>query len=632
MSAPDQPTPPEVAALAAWFAAARYAEAASAAQTLTARFPQEAIGWKALGVAWMQLGRAEEAVAPLETAAALAPADAEAQSNLGAVLQHLGRSAEAVLSLRRAVTLKPELAATHNNLGAALNNLGHSTEAVACYRRALALAPNLAEAHDNLGTALKDLAQLEKAAASYRRALALAPHYAAAHNNLGSVLKDLGRHADAVASFQRALEIDPNLTRAQSNLLLTRLYQSDPRPAAVQLAEARRFGDLAAQQARPYTDWPNARQPQRCLRIGLVSGDLGQHAVGFFLEGLLAALPAQAAEQLEFFAYATWDRDDALTARLRACCRGWVAVAALTDAALAERIRSDGIDILLDLGGHTKHNRLAMFAWKPAPVQASWLGYLGTTGMAAMDYLIADPTTLPESEDPYFTEKIWRLPESYLCFTPPAADGEVSALPALAHGHVTFGCCNDLAKLNEAVIALWARVLQAVPASRLLLTDRRFADDGARRHVAESFAAHGLDPQRLQLEGAVPERAEHLARYQRVDIALDPFPYPGITTSVEALWMGVPVLTLAGERWIARQGVGLLTHAGLPEWIAVDADDYVARAAAHAADLPRLAALRKGLRQQVLASPLGDAPRFARHFSAALRGMWTQWCTNRCGG
>ena len=297
----------------------------------------------------------------------------------------------------------------------------------------------------------------------------------------------------------------------------------------------------------------------------------------------------------------------------------------ISDDRLAQLIHEDGIDILIDLSGHTGDNRLPMFAWKPAPVQVTWLGYFATTGVAAIDYLIADPWTLPESEESSFSETIWRVPETRLCFTPPAILLNVTPPPVLANGHITFGCFNNLTKMNERVVALWARILAAIPNSRLYLKARALGEAAVQQSVMKRFAEHGIDPQRLTLETYVP-RANYLEAYNQIDIALDPFPYTGGTTTVEALWMGVPVLTLAGRQFLARQGVGLLMNAGLPEWVASDQDDYLSRAVAHASDTQGLASLRAGLRQQVLASPIFDASRFARHFEAALRGMWEKWC------
>jgi predicted O-linked N-acetylglucosamine transferase (SPINDLY family) len=364
------------------------------------------------------------------------------------------------------------------------------------------------------------------------------------------------------------------------------------------------------------------------LRVGFVSGDLRSHTVGYFAEGLLGALAKTASGAVEIHGYSAHWVNDAVTERIKAACRGWHSAVGLSDERLAQQIRDDRIDILIDLSGHTAHNRLPMFAWKPAPVQATWLGYLATTGVAAIDYVIADQWTLPQSQGGSFTEQIWHLPECYLCFTPPDVQAEVTPLPALAHGHVTFGSFNNLTKINDDVVALWARLLAAVPDGRLFLKAKQIDAPSVRQSVAERFGAHGIAAARLTFAGFAA-RTDYLAPYQGVDIALDPFPYPGITTTLESLWMGVPVLTLAGESFLARQGVGLLTNAGLPEWIARDRDDYVARAVAHAGDVQRLAALRAGLRNQVSASPLFDAERFAGHLAAALRGMWQEWCRQR---
>ncbi|MFI4979306.1 MAG: tetratricopeptide repeat protein, partial [Nevskiales bacterium] len=580
-----------------------------------------------LGIALDKLGRPDEAEASCRRALQIDPDYADAHLHLGNILQKLERPHETEASYRRALQLKPDFAEAHCNLGSALQDSWQFAEAEASCRRALQLKPDFAEAHCNLGIALHELGRLAEAEASYRRVLQLKPDFTEAHCNLGNTLKDLGRLDEAVASYRRALEIKPDFTEAHSNLLFSNNYLSD-QPAAMLQAEARRFGALAAQKANPAQTWPNLPEPGRCLRVGLVSGDFCSHPVGFFVESALAALASHACGRLEFTGYHSYFLTDALTERIKACCRGWHSTMGLSDTRLAQLIRDDGIDILIDLSGHTAHNRLPMFAWKPAPVQASWLGYFATTGVAAMDYLIADPWTLPETEEVNFTEAIWRLPETRLCFTPPDTEVKVSPLPALTNGHVTFGCFNSLSKMNDAVVALWARVLHAVPQSRLFLKAKQLGEASVRQSVRQRFAAQGIGADRLTLESSSP-RPDYLAAYGRVDIALDPFPYPGGATTAEALWMGVPVLTLAGERFLARQGVGLLANAGLPDWIAADADDYAARAVAHAGDLPRLAALRAGLRQQVLGSPIFDAPRFARHFEAALRGMWATWC-NRC--
>lgn len=541
---------------------------------------------------------------------------------LGASLHMQGK--DALHALRRATELLHDDHEAHANLGNALKDLGQLDEAIACYNRALAINPRFVEAYNNQGVALLALRRFDDAIASYRKALTIRPDYAQAHSNLGNAQRDIGQLEDAIDSYRRALAINPDFIEAHDNLLFINNYRID-QPATALLREARHFGNLVARQARPYTHWDNIPDPGRCLRVGFVSGDLCNHPVGRFVQGVLAALSSSFANHLTLLAYPCNARTDALSERIKACCSNWYSATGVSDENLARQIRGDSIDILIDLSGHTAYNRLPLFAWKPAPIQVTWLGYLATTGVAAMDYLIADPWTLPETEERYFTEKIWRLPETYLCFTPPDADEKVAPLPALSNGYITFGCFNNLIKMNDAVVALWARVLSAVPDSRLSLKSKQLAQASVRQGIAERFAAHGIGADRLILNGLAPQ-GEYLASFHHVDIALDPFPYPGITTSIENLWMGVPVLTLAGESFLSRQGIGMLMNAGMPDWIAADADEYVSRAVSHSGNLQRLASLRGGLREQLLASPLFDAPRFARHFEAALRGMWQKWC------
>jgi predicted O-linked N-acetylglucosamine transferase (SPINDLY family) len=577
-----------------------------------------------LGRVLAAIGQLNNAVSSYRRALAIRPDYAEAHNDLGNLLRNIGDMKGAVASYLRALEIRPGDVETNNSLGNAQQSLGQFADAVMSYRRALDLKPDYVEALSNQGVALHELGRLDDAVACYHRALSINPDDAETHMNLGCVLKDYGQYDAALASVRRALEIKPDYTVAQDNLLFIHTYLAE-QPASLLLAEARHYGEMVARQARPYTVWDNVPEPARSLRVGLLSADLRQHPVGNFLEGVLAIFKAHTSSRLEFFAYPCAICNDEVSERIKACCRGWHSVLGISDDRLAQRIRDDGIDILIDLSGHTGHNRLPVFAWKPAPVQVAWLGYLATTGVTAMDYLIADAWTLPETEERYFTEKIWRLPESYLCFTPPNVNMDVSPLPALASGRITFGSFNNLAKMNDAVVALWARILAAVPASRLLLKAAQLKEPSVRQSIVERFAACHIKAEQLIFMDIVP-RTEYLAPYQQVDIALDPFPYPGITTSVEALWAGVPVLTLAGESFLARQGVGLLMNAGLPDWIATDPEDYVARAVLHASDLQSLAALRVGLRQQVLASPIFDAEGFAQHFEAALCGMWEKWC------
>ncbi len=605
----------------------RPAEAATSLRRALQINPDDADTHSYLGNVLTDLGKLDEAVASYRRALEIRPDFVEAHSNLGVALHSLGQFDEAVASYRRALEINPEFAGAHTNLGVSLLGLGLRDEAVTSHRRAVEINPDIGRAHFNLGIALQACGQFEEALASFDRALQIDPDDAAAHLSRGDVLNEFGQVESAVASYRRALDIDPNLVDAHSNLLFTHNYRCDL-PAETMLIQARRYGDAAARQARAFADWPNSPEHARPLRVGLVSGDFREHPVGHFIEGVLKALSSGASQRLSLIAYANHSRVDPVTERIRACCDIWRPVSGLTDERLARLIRADGIDILIDLAGHTGHNRLPLFAWKPAPVQVTWLGYFATTGLAAIDYLIADPWTLPESEEAHFTERIWRLPETRLCFTVPEIDIPVTPLPALGKAHITFGCFHNPNKISDAVVALWARVMKAVPGSRLLLKARQFGEAGGQRAILDRFAARGIEAGRLAFEGASP-RAEYLAAYQWVDIVLDSFPFPGGTTTAESLWMGVPVLTLAGSSFLSRQGLGFLANAGLSEWIAADADDFVARAVAHTGDLPRLAALRSGLRQQVLKSPIFDAPRFAGHLEAALRSMWQSWCDSQ---
>jgi len=620
--APAEPTKDEVAALARLFTAGKYPDAIAGAQAMTGRYPMHGLGWKILATVLKQAGRAADALPHMQKAVELSPGDVEARFNLGAIQQELGQLQEAVATYRRTLELQPTLVEAQFNLGFALQGLGQYAEAAACYRQVLKVQPGNADAHCNLGLVLQALGHYDDALTHYRRALKIKPGHVAAHSNLGSALHDLGQVSDAIASFRRALAYKPGFHEARSNLLFGYNFLPEEQ-SAVAFAEALQFGKLATVNARPYTAWPNLRSPERRLRIGLVSGDLRSHSVGHFLEGTLKELTAGTG-RLEFIAYSNHVVVDAMTLKIKACCAAWRSVVTLSDEALARLIREDAIDILIDLSGHTGSSRLPMFAWKPAPVQAAWLGYYATTGLPAIDYVFADPWAVSEAGEAQFTERVWRLPEVFSCFTAPDVAVDVSPLPALENGYVTFGSFNNLSKMNDAVLDAWARILQAVPDSRLYLKTRQLGVDSVREKIVKRFAGQGIQRERLILEGNSP-RAELLAKYRLLDIALDTFPYTGCTTTAEALWMGVPVLSLMGERFLARQSASLLHNAGLADWIATDADDYRARALSHTADLPALAALRSALRQATLASPIFDARRFAGHFEQALRGMWTRW-------
>jgi predicted O-linked N-acetylglucosamine transferase (SPINDLY family) len=544
--------------------------------------------------------------------------DEEGDRNIRAALAALSRGQfrEAAVLAGEVAQRIPDFSFSWQIIGTALAHLGRPADALHCLHKAVSLSPGDADAHGNLAGTLQNLGRTAEAVPSFRTAIEIRPGDAVLHNKLGNALSLLGRFDEAESCQRRALELDPGFFKAHSDLIFCMNYmQRDP---LLCLDEARSFGrNVATRAGTRLATGITEKKPDR-LRVGLVSGDLCQHPVGHFIESVLENLdPAR----VELVAYPSFFIADELTARIMPRFAAWKPIMGMSDEAAARMIHADGVHILVDLSGHTAYNRLPMFAWKPAPVQASWLGYFATTGVEEIDYFIADQLSLPPSLEPQFTETVLCLPETRLCFTVPKPEIAVSPLPALSNGFVTFASFNNFSKINDSVVALWARLLRELPSSCILFKSGQIREPSVLQLMIERFAAHGIAGDRLTLEGPSP-RADYLAAYQRVDIALDPFPYTGGATTTESLWMGVPVVTLAGERLVGRQGVALLTLAGLSDWIAQDADGYVDLVAKKTRDLAALGNLRSNLRGQVEACALFNAGRFARHFGEALYWMW----------
>ena len=597
----------------------------------------------------------EAAIASFERALAIQPGDAVALTNLGFALHRLGRLEVALETQQRALSIRPDLAEAHFNIGTVQHARGLFQAAEASYRRALALKPGYVDPYMHLGALLQAQGRLEEAAASLNTALTLAPQSVEGHNNmaillldqgrteaaiehlhaalhanaaspyahcnLGSAFERLGRLDDAVAHYQKAVELDPGFLDAHSNLLFVLTFA----PAHSQhdyLAEARRYGEKVSARARPFTEWPAfaATVRKKALRVGLVSGDLKSHPVGYFVEGLLRHLDPAC---FDLVAYPTQPREDNLSARLKSFFSAWTPLHGLSDEEAAKRIHDDRIDILLDLAGHSAHNRLPVFAWRPSPLQVTWLGYFASTGVPGIDWLIADPMSVPEHHRTHFSESICYLPETRLCFTPPRETPAlaVSQLPALSNGHLTFGTFQVSRKINHGVLAAWADILRALPSAILRVQNQEMHSPASRASLQSRLSEIGIAPARVTLVGSVP-REGYLAAHANVDVILDTFPFPGGTTTCEALWMGVPTMTLAGESLLARQGASLMSCAGLEDWVASSTAEYVERTLVFAADLDGLAHLRQRLRHQVLASALFDAPSFARHLGEALQDLW----------
>jgi predicted O-linked N-acetylglucosamine transferase (SPINDLY family) len=550
---------------------------------------------------------------------AVEPDLAPAHSDLGCILQRQGQLDAAIASYQRALQLAPHLAHAHNNLGEAYRVQGDLRQAETCFRRALALTPDSAVVHGNLGTVLHRRGNLDEAVACYRRGLAIAPGDPANHANLANALKDQGQLAEALAEYRQALALDPAFAAAHSDLLYTMLLAPEFDARAI-YEEHRRWNRLHAEPLRRFLrPHANDRSPDRRLRVGYVSPDFGDNPVGRFLLPLLETHDRRA---VEVFCYNSNPASDAIGKRCHAAADAWRDVFPLTDEQLAQAVREDQIDILVDLTLHAANSRLLVFARKPAPVQVTYLAYCGTSGLDTIDYRITDPYLDPPGGEPFYSEQPVCLPETYWCYRPLDIVPPVGDLPALTAGHTTFGCLNNFCKVSAPALDLWARLLAAVPASHLLL----HAYPGSHcDRVRQGLARHGVAPERVAFVDFLPTD-QYFQLYQRIDVALDPFPYGGGTTSCDALWMGVPLVTLIGRTGVGRGGLSILSNLGLAELAAPNPEQYLQIAARLATDRSRLADLRATLRERMQHSPLMNAPRFAHHLETAYRHIWHQWC------
>lgn len=611
----------------------RHAEAIAVGRDATKHHPDSGIAFHCLGAALLGGERFDEAIPSLRKALRYAPDLVDAYVDLGISLAQTGRFVDALEMVGVAISKSPGLARAHFHLGNIQLKLGQHDKSIAAIVRSLELEPSNEQSYrfliDALGRGPMVIDGKSSCLSALRRHFGLehdadgqkAAKLVQFHSQLGMDLTARGLLAEAEQHFREVLQIAPENRNVRSALIFSLNYRPDL-PANAMLKEAVAYGQQVCQAIPARDVWPNTPDPERALRVGLVSGDFGRHPVGFFLAGPVTAINS---ERYSLFAYSTRSQNDSQTNRLKAAIPNWREAESVSDDELIEWIRNDEIDILIDLSGHSAYNRLHIFASKPAPVQAAWLGYFATTGLPTIDWIIADRCVLPSNEEACFMEKPWRLPDSYYCFTPPDYDIPVHDLPALLSETVTFGCFNNAAKLNEAVIECWSRVLRSLPHAKLFLKAKQFDSPDFKSSMRTRFETHGIPASQLRMEGNTT-RYDYFRSFHSVDIALDPFPYTGGTTSVEGLWMGVPVLTLKGDRFIAHQGETILQSVGLPEWVASGIDDYVEKAIRFANDVQHLSSLRKGLRKRLVNSALCDAPRFALNLESALRGMWHEWC------
>ena len=615
--------------------------------------PNSAEIWNNQGLIQHKLKQRDAALASYERALALKPNYVKALDNRGNVLRELDRPEEALHCHEQALDLEANNADSHNNRGVALQILKRPQDALVAFTRALAIRPNDVQIFINQVNSLIDLARFEEALVCCNAALAINPDFADAHYNRGCVMRSMKRWSEAQVCFEKTLVIDsnhvgalnnhslllmeqgrfdaalagfshasaiqPDVITTYSNALFTLNYHPDKSAAeifAAYRAFDQRFGESCRTNWQPHT---NHRDPERKLRIGYVSPDFRWHSMRHFLEPLLAHHDKQV---VEITAYSQTLHEDLMTERYRHHVDHWVATEQLNDDALAERIRADEIDLLVDLAGHSAGNRLGVFARRPAPIAVSWLGYGYTTGLSAIDYFLTDEITVPTGSEELFAEQPWRIAVPSMVYRPDSEMGEVNSLPALTHGFVTFGTLTRGIRINHRTIRVWSEILQRIPRTRLVINSDAFNSLERQQALAARFAVYGITPAQLEIGFNSPPWDV----LREVDIALDCFPHNSGTTLIESLYLGLPFITLADRPSVGRIGSTILYGAGHPEWIANSEDEYIEKAVALASDLPRLAAIRANLRSELEASPWRDEVGFARRVEQAYREMWRRWC------
>ncbi len=587
--------------------------------------PKNADAYYNMGNTRSDQGEFEAAVACYRKVAEMNPNYAEAFNNMGAALKNLGKLAETIEAYKGAIKASPNYAEAYNNMGLSLFELGRLDEAMVACQKAIAIKPDYADAYNNLGGVFKDQGKIEETVDAYREALKIRPDYAEVYNNMGNAVKDMGRLDEAIECYQKAMSMKSDYYKAHSNLMFALQYSSEHSPDWI-FEKHRIWNQTHAvsltQGILPHT---NDRTPGRRLRVGYVSPDFRKHSCAYFIEPLFNSHDRN---QVEIFSYAEVQKSDEMTERVKSLSDAWRSTLGQSDAAVAEQIRKDRIDILVDLAGHTANNRLLVFARKPAPIQVTWLGYPDTTGLDVMDYRFTDAVADPEgTADRYASETLIRLPKGFHCYTPLYIPPETGGLPFLKTRELTFTSFNNLTKVTDKTVAVWAKILQQVPHSRILLKSRQLGSKSIQRHYLDMFLENGISEERVTLVPRIARQQEHLAFYNQADIALDPFPYNGTTTSFESLWMGIPVVTLYGNRHVSRVGASILTQLGLTDLIAADEADYIAKAVQLAGDIERLSELRASLRGRMVNSSLCDEQSFARVVEAAYREMWRKWCS-----
>lgn len=571
------------------------------------------------GALYGMQGKHHEAAGFLQRAAALQPKNAAILYNLGIALRETGEMEKAAKAFHKAIELKPDYSEALNALSHVLIGMKQLDHAVETMKKVVTLNPGSAEPRQNLASTLQAQGRIEEAIEQYKAALEIQPNMSIAWDGLGSALVASGQYTEALRAAKKSLQTNPGNARGHSNLLLTLNYMEDlPREEVFQEHRTWWEQHKPAKVSTPVVKDPD---PDRPLRIGYVSPDFREHSVAYFIEPLLEA---HHWDLYNTWCYSSVPRPDETTRKLQALSGHWRDISRMKPEQTAEQIRKDGIDILVDLAGHTAGNHLTLFMRKPAPIQVTWLGYPNTTGMEVMDYRIVDEITDPPGSEAYCTEKLIRIPGCFLCYKPLQDAPEINPPPCNANGYITFGSFNNRAKISRKVIEAWSRILKTLPDARLLLKTSALTDLQTRERLKQDFLAKGILPEQLELMGHTPTRQAHLALYRRIDVALDTFPYNGTTTTCEALWMGVPVVALLGDRHASRVSASLLNNADLGELVAGTPEEYVEIACRLAGERGTLKRLRSEMRNRLLASTLCDGSGFAKQMEVAFRNMWCE--------
>lgn len=572
-----------------------------------------------LGNALKAQGKLDQSVASYQKAISLKPGFAEAHNNLAHALKAQGKLGDAVASCRQALLVKPDYADAYFTLGDVLLAQGRVDEAIYWLRQALFFKPEFFAAYNLLGNALQLQGRLDDAISTYRQALMVKPDYPEAYYNMAAAFHALGRLEDAVANYRQALRIKPDYAVAYSNLIFT-LDMTVGADTPMLQAERKRWSDACLASRYDYSPFPNNLDPGRRLRIGYVSADFKVHSAAFVFGAMLVKFDSSA---FDVYAYSNSAKEDSLTQRFRQSVTCWRNIAGLPDEVVADLIRQDKIDILVDLSGHSADNRLLVFARKPAPIQITAWGYIGGTGMKAMDVFLADPVVVPPEEKQYYTEDIRYLPNAVGAFFPETFPA-VNPLPALSATGVTFGSFNRLVKVSDDAFKAWAQVLLSIPSSRMVLKTKELDDASTRARVLEHFTREGVDPGRITMLGAT-SWLDHMSAFNQVDISLDPFPHGGGVTTLEGLMMGIPVITLRWHTLVGRISASILTTLGLTDWIAETPEQYIELAIQKAHDLVALARLRGQMRDIFTGSVIGNPQAYAQAVEKEYRQLWQEY-------